>query len=170
MADFITGFSQIQGGIASKQLASYNAKVLKEQGKAAQQEAAWEADRLTRQGSRAVAEIAAGQSSGGLGFSREVLRDQILEAARGVELVNWEGQYAKTISQAQARIQQYQGRQKFYGGLFSAAGTFAGGNLWGLSADAFGGGPSTGTTAGGSAAVSSAGGNSAVNSATMAFV
>lgn len=126
MGSAITGAGQIYGGIAAKKLADYNAKVLKEQGKAAEQEAAWEADRLTRQGSRAVAEIAVGQSSGGLGFSREVLRDQILESARGAEFVNWEGQYAKATLQSRERVQKWQGQQALYGGLISAAGTFAG--------------------------------------------
>lgn len=126
MSSGITAAGQIYGGIAAKKMADYNAKVLKEQGEAAQQQAAWEADRLTRQGSRAVAEIAVGQSSGGLGFSREVLRDQVLESARGIEFVNWEGQYAQATLKSRSRAQQYEGRQALYGGLISAAGTFAG--------------------------------------------
>lgn len=115
---------ELAAGNAARKMADYNAKVLKEQGKAAEQQAAWESDRLTRQGSRAVAEIAAGQSSGGLGFSREVLRDQVLESARGVEFTQWEGQFSKSISEARARGQKYEGQQAWYGSLFSATGTF----------------------------------------------
>jgi len=135
----VTAAAQVQAGAASKQLAAYNAKVLKEQGKGATAQAAWESDRQTRQGTRQLAEIAAGQSSGGLGVSREVLRDQVLETARGVELNNWEGQYAGATLMSRAKAQQYEGKQKFYGGLISAAGTFASSDSAKRLADAIGG-------------------------------
>lgn len=125
MAQAFSIYGAIASGKAARDLAKYNAEISKRQGEAAVYQSKIEADRLRRQGARALAELAAGQVGGGLGVSRAVLTDQAFEIARDVQYTLWQGKYASYLSTARADTQRYEGQVSRFSSNLQAAGSFA---------------------------------------------